>query len=371
MAAEAWRARFRERVVEAEKRWEPVRVSLATALTHVTSPMLASDEEEAAAARTRIQLAMGELGNASRDLALAMSVMKAAELLALHGGSVNPSALVGGISHLGAQYLAERDAGTKLLEAYKAAREAYVSVDWCRSHLDAILLLLDHPSLPGIDDSIEEERAAADGHLQAAKGSAELGTEKAVGAREDAWRERFRDRVVEAAQCWERLCVSLSTALTHVTSPMLATDEEEAAAARTRIQLAMGELGDASRDLASAMSLMKVAELLALHGGSVNPSTRLGGIGLLGDQYLAERNAGTKLREAGKEAREAYVSVDWCRSNLDAILLLLDHPRLPGVDGMIEEELFVADDNLQGAIGNAKLGNERVAGARQDVSGAN
>ncbi|EAZ10606.1 hypothetical protein OsJ_00437 [Oryza sativa Japonica Group] len=133
----------------------------------------------------------------------------------------------------------------------------------------------------------------------------------------------------------------------------------------------MGELVDASRNLASAMSLMKVAELLALHGGSVNPSTHLGEISLLGDQYLAERNAGIKLLEAGKDARKAYISVDGCRGNLDAILLLLDHPRVPCVDDFIEEELFVAGDNLQGAIGNAKLGTERAVGARQDVSGAN
>ncbi|KAB8080037.1 hypothetical protein EE612_000375 [Oryza sativa] len=187
----------------------------------------------------------------------------------------------------------------------------------------------------------------------------------------EAWRSRFRERVVEAAERWESVGESLATALTHLKSPMHAGDEEEAAAARTRIQLAMGELVDASRNLASAMSLMKVAELLALHGGSVNPSTHLGEISLLGDQYLEERNAGIKLLEAGKDARKAYISVDGCRGNLDAILLLLDHPRVPCVDDFIEEELFVAGDNLQGAIGNAKLGTERAVGARQDVSGAN
>uniref|UniRef100_A0A0E0BXD1 Uncharacterized protein n=1 Tax=Oryza meridionalis TaxID=40149 RepID=A0A0E0BXD1_9ORYZ len=170
MAAEAWRARFRERVVEAAGRWERVRESLATELAHVTSPMLAGDEEAAAAARTRIQLAMGQLEDASRDLASAMSLMKAADLLALHGDSVNPSTLLGGISHLGVQYLAERIAVTKLREAWEDAREAYTNVEWCRSHLDAILLMLDHLHLPSLDGLIEEERAAADGFLQAAIG---------------------------------------------------------------------------------------------------------------------------------------------------------------------------------------------------------
>jgi hypothetical protein len=89
------------------------------------------------------------------------------------------------------------------------------------------------------------------------------------------------------------------------------------------IQLAMGELGGRVQK-----SLLRdvpheggVAELLALHDGSVNPSTRLGEIGLLGTSRSGTLEP--KLHEAGKD-----VSVDGCRSNLDAILPLLDHPRV-------------------------------------------
>uniref|UniRef100_A0A0E0BXD0 Uncharacterized protein n=1 Tax=Oryza meridionalis TaxID=40149 RepID=A0A0E0BXD0_9ORYZ len=134
----------------------------------------------------------------------------------------------------------------------------------------------------------------------------------------EAWRSRLRERVVEAAERWESVGESLATALTHLKSPMHAGDEEEAAAARTRIRLAMGELVDASRNLASAMSLMKVAELLALHGGSVNPSTRLGEISLLGDQYLAERESSSLKPARTPEKRTSVLTgaaATWMRSS--------------------------------------------------------
>uniref|UniRef100_A0A0E0JE94 Uncharacterized protein n=1 Tax=Oryza punctata TaxID=4537 RepID=A0A0E0JE94_ORYPU len=175
MAAEAWRARFRGRVAEAASRMERVRVSLAAAQGHLAAPLLV---DNAVAARDRIELALGALGEASSDLAFAMSVMKGAELLVLSD--------VIRIEQLGDQDFPEYNAGVKLHDAVENAEEAVAMVDGCRSHLDAALLLLDHPRLPGVDGLIEEERAAADVNLEAAKGSAELGTEKAVGARKDS-----------------------------------------------------------------------------------------------------------------------------------------------------------------------------------------
>ncbi|KAF0920768.1 hypothetical protein E2562_036851 [Oryza meyeriana var. granulata] len=151
-------------------------------------------------------------------------------------------------------------------------------------------------------------------------------------------------------------------------APMLVGD---AAAARARIQPALVMLGDASSDLSFAMSLMKGAELLALRGGSFDPLLPFHEIGQLGDEYLAEMDAGAKLRHAGEAAQEACASVDRCCGHLHAVLLLLGHTGLPDVDGVIEEERVAAVGELKAAKGRLKLGAGMVAGARQDVSGAN
>uniref|UniRef100_A0A0D3FJ10 Uncharacterized protein n=1 Tax=Oryza barthii TaxID=65489 RepID=A0A0D3FJ10_9ORYZ len=89
----------------------------------------------------------------------------------------------------------------------------------------------------------------------------------------------------------------------------------------------MGELGDASRDLASAKSLMKAADLLALHlhGGSVNPAVDASGRDQPPWRPVCTSRSGTPVTKLRDEAGE----------DLDAILLMLDHPNLPGVDGLI------------------------------------
>uniref|UniRef100_A0A0E0G920 Uncharacterized protein n=1 Tax=Oryza nivara TaxID=4536 RepID=A0A0E0G920_ORYNI len=114
------------------------------------------------------------------------------------------------------------------------------------------------------------------------------------------------------------VCYYVAKALAHVTSPMHAGGRGGGGrrAHQDPSSLRWESSGDASRNLSSAMS-----ELLALRDGSVNPSTRLGEIGLLGTSRSGTLEP--KLHEAGKD-----VSVDGCRSNLDAILPLLDHPRV-------------------------------------------
>uniref|UniRef100_A0A0E0JE92 Uncharacterized protein n=1 Tax=Oryza punctata TaxID=4537 RepID=A0A0E0JE92_ORYPU len=186
---------------------------------------------------------------------------------------------------------------------------------------------------------------------------------------EEAWRERFRQRVVEAGDLIRAALQLLTEARGHLEAQMLVGD---AAAVRARIQLAQGVLGSASCKLALATSLVIGAKLLALRGGSYNPLMPYDEINHLGDEYVAEMNAWARLREAGRAAEEACASIDRCNGHLETTSLLLDHGDLPGVNGFIEKErLDATTGDLEAAIGRVELGSERAFGARQDVSGAN
>uniref|UniRef100_A0A0D3EJT2 Uncharacterized protein n=1 Tax=Oryza barthii TaxID=65489 RepID=A0A0D3EJT2_9ORYZ len=321
MVEEAWRERFRQRVAEVDDLFvEAFELLVDNARIHLEAQMLVGDA--AAAARARIQLAQGALEDASGKLASAMSLTVGAKLLVLRGGSHDPLMPYHDIGHLGDEYAAEKNACAKLRGAEREAEEACARIGMCSGHLETISLLLDHENLPGVNDLIENERLdAAVDDLLAAIGKVESGKKMANDARLDAWR------------------------------------------ARDRIQRVLGALGEASSDLAFAMSVMNGAKLLVF--------SDVIGIEQLGDQYFPEGNAGVVLHDSVEDVEEAFAMVDSCRSHLDAVLLLLDHPRLPGVDGLIQEELAAADGDLQAAIGNAELGTELAVGARQDVSGAN
>uniref|UniRef100_A0A0D9UWY7 Uncharacterized protein n=1 Tax=Leersia perrieri TaxID=77586 RepID=A0A0D9UWY7_9ORYZ len=184
----------------------------------------------------------------------------------------------------------------------------------------------------------------------------------AAAAAVEKWRARFRDRVEESESCLLRVYGSLTAALQYVEAPMVARD---------RIKLALEALGDASSDLSFAMSSMKAAEILALRGGGASPSLPCIRIEELGVQYLAERNAGLKLRDAWEDAKEAYPVVEQSRSHLEAVLLLLDHLGVPDVDDLIQADRRAAVDCIKAAKGNAELGCGRAIAARRDVPGAN
>uniref|UniRef100_J3KWK3 Uncharacterized protein n=2 Tax=Oryza brachyantha TaxID=4533 RepID=J3KWK3_ORYBR len=135
--------------------------------------------------RDRVQRVVTALGEVSGDLACAMSSTKAAELLALRGGSFHPSMRLLGNSQLGERHLAERNAGNKLPDAGKYAQDAYTSVCWCRSHLHTVLLLLEHKGVPDVNVFIDEERIVAVGDLADAIARVELSAGKAASARQD------------------------------------------------------------------------------------------------------------------------------------------------------------------------------------------
>ncbi|EAY72611.1 hypothetical protein OsI_00475 [Oryza sativa Indica Group] len=187
---------------------------------------------------------------------------------------------------------------------------------------------------------------------------------------EEAWRERFRQRVAEVDDLFvEAFELLVDNARIHLEAQMLVGDA--AAAARARIQLAQGALEDASGKLASAMSLMVGAKLLVLRGGSHDPLMPYHDIGHLGDEYAAEKNACAKLRGAEREAEEACARIGMCSGHLETISLLLDHENLPGVNDLIENErLDAAVDDLLAAIGKVESGKKMANDARLDV-GAN
>uniref|UniRef100_A0A0D9UWY9 Uncharacterized protein n=1 Tax=Leersia perrieri TaxID=77586 RepID=A0A0D9UWY9_9ORYZ len=184
----------------------------------------------------------------------------------------------------------------------------------------------------------------------------------------ERWRARFRARVAQSEDALLLAYGRLTAALPYLEAPMLAGDAE---AARDRIELALGALGDASNNLSSAMSYMKAAEDLALTGGATVPSVPLHRIEQLPVKYVAEENAGLKLREARMDAKVAYPIVELSRSHLEAVLLLLDHPGVPGVDDLIEHERGAAVAGINTARANAELGCDWAIRARNDLPGAN
>ncbi|KAG8053414.1 hypothetical protein GUJ93_ZPchr0001g30000 [Zizania palustris] len=166
------------------------------------------------------------------------------------------------------------------------------------------------------------------------------------------WKARFWERLNEATRRFNCVVELLNSALPHLTSPMPAGD---ARAARFRIQLAQDKLRAASSYVASVLSFIGAAEILALRGGSTDPAWPRHMIHQLGDQNLKEQDGlAWLLRIVKMAAKETYAGVRWCLSHLCAALVLLDHPGIPEVGVLIEAERLAAVSDLEAAIQNAK-----------------
>ncbi|XP_062196661.1 uncharacterized protein LOC133899650 [Phragmites australis] len=173
MALEAWRVLVRDRVVEAANRCGRASGLLTDTLGDLASPMHTAD---AWGGRFRSQLVDEVLTDASRELAIAASVMAAAELIALRGGAATPTAPLHSIDDVRDDEPDLRFALAQLQIARVRAEDACDSVELCRGHLWTALQLLDHPSLPAVDDILEVKRGAAHGNLDAARRLAEGST---------------------------------------------------------------------------------------------------------------------------------------------------------------------------------------------------
>ncbi|TVU42267.1 hypothetical protein EJB05_08661, partial [Eragrostis curvula] len=164
-AAEEWRARIRDRALEAADRFGLANLRLVFAAGHLTPPMHA-------AGALRIGAAVTEnlLEDATSNLAAAASLMAAAKLVALRGAAATPTEPLRSIEEITLD--AEPDlrvALGRLRIATTRAGDAFLAVERGRSHMWMAYQLLDFEHLPGVDGFLEAERAAALHELGAAQ----------------------------------------------------------------------------------------------------------------------------------------------------------------------------------------------------------
>ncbi|KAI4987239.1 hypothetical protein ZWY2020_020039 [Hordeum vulgare] len=187
MAAQAWKTRFRERVVEAEARCRmiPVKIVLARALMAglLGVPLVGRTQN--------IKSAELSLQDAASDLYTAASLLGSATELAHYGGGAElafrgrvfiPFNRLGTIGLLPA---AHRLACEKLLDARLRAADAYDAVERCCGHLMLMRGLLGFPSVTGVDERIDAERLEAHNLLGNARGMADDCVRLVAGALED------------------------------------------------------------------------------------------------------------------------------------------------------------------------------------------
>jgi hypothetical protein len=182
----------------------------------------------------------------------------------------------------------------------------------------------------------------------------------------EAWKTRFRERVLEAHGRLSMVVWRIGNARGSLAAPLRAPATE---AARARIRCAERALEDASSDLAAAASLLGSAEQLALRGGAIAPWDPLPSASRLPDAAAAQREASRKLGDAMLLANKACHGVDVCFFYLPSLRLLLDHPLLPGVDKLLEADRVSAFDFLKEPMEAADGCVSLVVSAREDVSG--
>ncbi|TVU42201.1 hypothetical protein EJB05_08594, partial [Eragrostis curvula] len=168
-AAEERRARVRDRASEAADLCRRATGQLAVAAGRLAQPMRAAD---APGDRVRGLAAEDLLVDASSNLAVAASLMAAAELVALRGAAATLQVPLRSIEEINLH--AEPNLALALGELRTArtrAGRACLAVERCRGHLWTAYQLLDFERLPGIsvDDFLDAERAAAHHELDAAR----------------------------------------------------------------------------------------------------------------------------------------------------------------------------------------------------------
>ncbi|CAM0956701.1 unnamed protein product [Alopecurus aequalis] len=184
MAAEAWKTRFLDRLVEVDDRCRGLIQTITATLERLASPVLKANAVEG---RDRIQLAAAAAREACDDLDFLLTAAGEITLLALHGGAVDPSHPLNNVLELRVRNLGHRHAVKKLLEAMDAAEVAYVIMKLFHAHLMVMGLLLDRPGFShDVDNLINCERLVAIGLLRIHEaGLAEGCADLASGARAD------------------------------------------------------------------------------------------------------------------------------------------------------------------------------------------
>uniref|UniRef100_A0ACD5TNS6 Uncharacterized protein n=1 Tax=Avena sativa TaxID=4498 RepID=A0ACD5TNS6_AVESA len=170
-AAEAWKPRFRELVVDAEGRCHRLiawKIVYARGYLAPAAPMRAAAAEEV---RTILKLPEQALEDTAGELAHVMSLLGSVKEVAWRGDNGDAADQLPRILGLPDMTAVQRDASQKVRDARMLAIEAYHSMELCCDCLLKIRLLLHHPAqlLPGVDDAIEGQRADAYEHLGRAK----------------------------------------------------------------------------------------------------------------------------------------------------------------------------------------------------------
>jgi hypothetical protein len=159
------------------------------------------------------------------------------------------------------------------------------------------------------------------------------------------WTVRVRERAVEAErrsrQASSRLDIDARAIESH--HPMQIADVPRA---RSNAWFVLLSLCDVGGDVAVTAATAKAAELLALRGAAADPTAPLPSVADIPEAHLRERVAVSWLRQARERAEAAYDNVGWCCERLLTACNLLEHPSLPGVDGLLDAERAAAHGYL-------------------------
>jgi hypothetical protein len=159
-----------------------------------------------------------------------------------------------------------------------------------------------------------------------------------------------RNRAWEAADHCRYAYLLISAAGNALCLPMGAADGDSG---RTQAMVAEDLLVDASTKLVVAVSVMMAAEHVGLRGVAPNPAAPLRSFRDIGGATESERNLRDALelfRDARVGAENAWLVVQRGRCHLWAAYQLLDHERLPGVDGFLDNERVAAQGDLHSAL---------------------
>ncbi|CAO2199046.1 unnamed protein product [Urochloa humidicola] len=157
------------------------------------------------------------------------------------------------------------------------------------------------------------------------------------------WTARVRERATAAEERSE-----CAHGLLRKAAPVLAWPVriDDAPRWRARANLVVVALTEACRALASAAAAAAAAETLALRAAAADPAAPLRSVADIPDAHGSERSAVGMLREAKVYAEGAYDTVGWSLDRLLAAYNLLEHPGLPGVDGLLDVERTAAHGYL-------------------------
>ncbi|KAL6626789.1 hypothetical protein ACP70R_030515 [Stipagrostis hirtigluma subsp. patula] len=162
-----------------------------------------------------------------------------------------------------------------------------------------------------------------------------------------SWTMLVLERMVEVIDRCGRGRQGLTTAFALLALPTHVADAPEV---RARLELVRGMLrDDASVEIALAASAVTAAELVALRGAADNPANPLPSIYDIPVGFLFVRLALDLVQVARLRAYEACDAVQRCCGHLTTAVNLLDHPDLPGVDGLIDAERVAAHGDLDAA----------------------